>query len=84
MTDMHKMSEEAYWRNMAEVQAMLARNIADMAELADRMAKDLAQQPVAEDDPCKGCIEVVWCHSVHEPCMYRHKCVTYHLWEDGR
>ena len=85
MTDTHRMSQEAYWRNMAQVCTCLSAHIITQAQLVDTIAKGLRERADERkaEDPCAGCGMAPWVISWDKPCEHRATCDTYEQWEVG-
>ena len=66
---MSTMTEEAYWRNMAEVSRCLSANLINQAQLVDAIAKGLADRAAAGKavDPCTLCTLAPWVADIEEP-----------------
>ena len=79
---MSTMTEEAYWRNMAEVGRCLSASIIKQAAVLDAIAKGLADRAAAGKavDPCATCGIAPWVSDLEEPCQHRGTCETYIKW----
>ena len=83
---MSTMTEDAYWRNMAEVSKCLSANLINQAQLVDAIAKGLADRAAAGKavDPCETCGIAPWVRAWDKPCEHRETCVAFEQWEEGQ